>query len=189
MNIRLLCPQNNSRQEYWSGLPSPPPGNLPYPGTETSSLAAGFFFFFPTTSATWEAHPKEGTNYYFIISIIALDTAGIREKWLAKSHRPSCLEGACVGLMLCCCCFKFLKFFFNKGVPQFCTLHWPWPKIIQLLKAEWIITPLKKEEEHTWSKEACWCGAGLGPLPREVPSLVHSITGRTLALPLLEEVG
>ena len=23
-----------SRQEYWSGLPCPPPGNLPGPGTE-----------------------------------------------------------------------------------------------------------------------------------------------------------
>ena len=27
-----------SRQEYWSGLPCPPPGNLPHPGTEPASL-------------------------------------------------------------------------------------------------------------------------------------------------------
>ena len=27
-----------SRQEYWSGLPCPPPGNLPKPGIETVSL-------------------------------------------------------------------------------------------------------------------------------------------------------
>ena len=45
-----------SRQEYWSGLPCPPPGGLPDPGIESSSLmspalARGFF----TTSATWEA--------------------------------------------------------------------------------------------------------------------------------------
>ena len=37
-----------SRQEYWSGLPRPPPGNLPDPGIEPSSLASpalavGFF--------------------------------------------------------------------------------------------------------------------------------------------------
>ena len=34
-----------SRQEYWSGLPGPPPGNLPNPGTEPASLelAGGFF--------------------------------------------------------------------------------------------------------------------------------------------------
>ena len=28
-----------SRQEYWSGLPCPPPGDLPYPGIEPMSLA------------------------------------------------------------------------------------------------------------------------------------------------------
>ena len=36
------------RQEYWSGLPFPPPGDLPNPGTEPMSLespalAGGFF--------------------------------------------------------------------------------------------------------------------------------------------------
>ena len=45
-----------SRQEYWSGLPCPPPGDLPYPGIEPVSLisptSAGRFF---TTTATWEA--------------------------------------------------------------------------------------------------------------------------------------
>ena len=29
-----------SRQEYWSGLPFPPPGNLPDPGIEPTSLAS-----------------------------------------------------------------------------------------------------------------------------------------------------
>ena len=28
-----------SRQEYWSGLPFPPPGDLPNPGIESRSLA------------------------------------------------------------------------------------------------------------------------------------------------------
>ena len=37
-----------SRQEYWSGLPFPPPGDLPDPETESASLvspalAGGFF--------------------------------------------------------------------------------------------------------------------------------------------------
>ena len=43
-----------SRQEYWSGLPCPSPGDLPDPGIEPASpaLAGGFF----TTSTTWEAH-------------------------------------------------------------------------------------------------------------------------------------
>ena len=42
-----------SRQEYWSGLPCPPPGDLPDPGIEPASLmspaSAGGFF---TTSTT-----------------------------------------------------------------------------------------------------------------------------------------
>ena len=28
------------RQEYWSGLPCPPPGDLPNPGIESASLAS-----------------------------------------------------------------------------------------------------------------------------------------------------
>ena len=34
---RLLCPWGFSRQEYWSGVPCPPPGGLPDPGTEPRS--------------------------------------------------------------------------------------------------------------------------------------------------------
>ena len=37
-----------SRQEYWSGVPCPPPGDLPHPGIEPTSLMspalAGRFF-------------------------------------------------------------------------------------------------------------------------------------------------
>ena len=44
------------RQEYWSGLPCPPPRDLPDPGIEPTSFMfpalAGRFF---TTSATWKA--------------------------------------------------------------------------------------------------------------------------------------
>ena len=38
-----------SRQEYWSGLPFPPPGDLPDPGIEPPSptLAGGFFITEP----------------------------------------------------------------------------------------------------------------------------------------------
>ena len=44
-----------SRQEYWSGLPCPPPGDLPEPGIEPTSLmspalAGGFFI----TRASWK---------------------------------------------------------------------------------------------------------------------------------------
>ena len=49
-----------SSQEYWSGLPCPPPGDLPNPGIKptalTSPALAGRFF---PTSATWKVHPLE----------------------------------------------------------------------------------------------------------------------------------
>ena len=46
--LQALLSVGFSRQEYWSGLPFPPPGNLPHPGIEPLSpvapaLAAGFF--------------------------------------------------------------------------------------------------------------------------------------------------
>ena len=50
-----------SRREYWSGLPFPPPGDLPNPGVDPESLVSpalvgGFF----TTGATWEAPCNSG---------------------------------------------------------------------------------------------------------------------------------
>ena len=36
---RLLCPWEFSRQEYWSQLPCPPPGDLPNPGIKLRSPA------------------------------------------------------------------------------------------------------------------------------------------------------
>ena len=46
-----------SRQEHWSGLPFPSPGDLPDPGVEPTSLVspalAGRFLI---TSSTWESH-------------------------------------------------------------------------------------------------------------------------------------
>ena len=56
-----------SRQEYWSWLPCPPPGDLPHPGIEPVSLIppalAGRFI---TTSTTWEA------QLYFITILISI---------------------------------------------------------------------------------------------------------------------
>ena len=37
--VKLLCPWGFSRQEYWSGLPYPPPGGLPNSGIELGSPA------------------------------------------------------------------------------------------------------------------------------------------------------
>ena len=61
-----------SRQEYWSGLPFPPPGDLPDPGIEPVSLASpslsGRFF---TTSTTWEAWSC--MTWIHILNFVALN--------------------------------------------------------------------------------------------------------------------
>ena len=55
VTCQALLSMGFSRQEYWSGLPFPPPGDLPDLGIEPMSLispalAGGFF----TTSTTWD---------------------------------------------------------------------------------------------------------------------------------------
>ena len=55
VTYQALLSMGFSRQEYWSGLPCPPPGDLPNPGIRPISLmspalAGGLF----TASATWE---------------------------------------------------------------------------------------------------------------------------------------
>ena len=63
---QALLSMGFSRQEDWSGLTCPPPGDLPDPGIESMpliapALAGGFF----TISATWEA--QEDIQYILII--------------------------------------------------------------------------------------------------------------------------
>ena len=62
-----------SRQEHWSGLPCPSPGDLPDPGIEPESLrspaSAGRVF---TTSATWEA-PKHVDGCMYIDTYVHID--------------------------------------------------------------------------------------------------------------------
>ena len=63
------------RQEYWSGLPFPPPGNLLNPEAEPKSLASptlpgGFF----TTGATWKPSGRFSDSFpllhYNIITLL-----------------------------------------------------------------------------------------------------------------------
>ena len=72
-----------SRQEYCSGLPFSPPGDLPNLGIEavslTSSAFAGGFF---TTGATWkvqEVHPIS-ENFRFFIKYVSLYMS-MRVRW------------------------------------------------------------------------------------------------------------
>ena len=56
VSCQILLSMGFSRQEYWSGLPCPPPGDLPNPGIEpTSLISPAFTGRFFTTSPIWEA--------------------------------------------------------------------------------------------------------------------------------------
>ena len=56
-----------SRQEYWSGLPFPPPGDLPHLELKSTSLTSpaltGWFF---TTSTTWETLPMQVSTEHWV---------------------------------------------------------------------------------------------------------------------------
>ena len=72
-----------SRQEYWNGLPCPPPGDLPNPGVKSAfSAAAGGFF---TTSITWEAQVRHGAMENFSWEV----TSHLR----TENHRKWACEG------------------------------------------------------------------------------------------------
>ena len=78
-----------SRKESWSGLPCPPPGHLPYPGINSSSLMssalAGVFF---TTSANWSdlacTHTHVCMCVYIYIYIHIYKTCILETNWKKK---------------------------------------------------------------------------------------------------------
>ena len=90
-----------SRQEYWSGLPCPPPGDLPDPGFQCLSLMspalAGRFF---TTSTSWKAQTSMVTR----INRWCLDiTVQNKVIIVIKNKRKNKLNGGGGG----CCYYHF----------------------------------------------------------------------------------
>ena len=93
-----------SRQEHWSGLPCPSPGDLPNPGILPNALTspawAGRFF---TVSAT-----REAQHYYNRKALLRLFKEKIRE----KETRPFFKR---VNFMICKCTPVKLLLFFLKA--------------------------------------------------------------------------
>ena len=97
---QALLSMGLSRQDYWSGLPYPSPGNLPDPGIESLSLmfseiAGGFCacLFVFTTTVTWEATKKQSTNSMQFLSNYRWQFSQIRTRkqlqFVWKHKRPS----------------------------------------------------------------------------------------------------
>ena len=65
---QVPLPMEFSRQESWSGLPFPPPGDLPDPGMEPASLASPALTgrFFTTCDAPLCVTWKINTHVYFL---------------------------------------------------------------------------------------------------------------------------
>ena len=82
-----------SRQEFWSGLPCPPPGDLLKPGIEPESFMspalAGRFF---TSRVTWEAHKKYYSSVQFRRSVVS-DSLQPHESQHARPPCPSSTPG------------------------------------------------------------------------------------------------
>ena len=77
-----------SRQEYWTGLPCPPSGDLPNPGIEPVSLlsppSAGRFF---TTSTSWETHPIFRRLFMKVKLLSKYLSGGTDGKWTILNSR------------------------------------------------------------------------------------------------------
>ena len=83
-----------SRQEYWSALPCPPPGDSPNPGIKPVSLmspALADEFF--TIRATWEAHRAVYCQVIYIgkVSMKKKTRYSILDKWLNKHNHDMIL--------------------------------------------------------------------------------------------------
>ena len=79
---RLLCPWGFSRQQYWSGLPCPPPVDLPDPGTEVRSLTWQIDSL-PAELPVKSNYQVTGTNFTInIVMTILIPIQKMRQKYL-----------------------------------------------------------------------------------------------------------
>ena len=127
-----------SRQEYWSGLPCPPPGDPPNPGIKpvslTSPALAGRFF---TTSTTWEAQHSWSVSQFSRQSCLTVcDPVGcssqaslsITSSWsllklmFIESVMPSNHLILCHPLLLPPSIFPSIRIFSNESVLR---IRWP----------------------------------------------------------------
>ena len=110
-----------SRQEYWSGLPCPPPGGLPNPGVTSAGLTSpALADRLLTSSAIWEAlathirvsnHPFYSLNFHMLyvscmsIKLREKERKGIPPGGLARPSGSLITEVRVhLTLLMCCLC-------------------------------------------------------------------------------------
>ena len=90
---RLLCPWDFFSQEYWSGSPFPPPGDLPDPGIEPVSPALAGRFFTTERPGSWPSALKISSFFWKpkrqrMVSLMCLSTSLLVSPTLAIFNCP-----------------------------------------------------------------------------------------------------
>ena len=166
-----------SRQEYWSGLPFLPPGDLPDPGIKlespTSSALAGRFF---TTSATWEAPIWVVSKMIYNRHLINSTYSFISFPGGSDSEESTCNVGvsevAQSRLTLCDSMDCSLPGFSVRGIFQARVLEWvaisfsrgsSWPRdwtqvshIARRCLTLWVTREAQPAMQDTWVRSVGW---------------------------------
>ena len=121
-----------SRQEYWTGLPCPPPGNLSDPRMEpTSPSSPTLAGRFPTTSATW------GAQTHYIFTPIPLRMFLLDKNILGEITDTIFLLRSLLYCSLSSCCWFF-------SVWMLCGIYWPFSYYFSMLQNILPLDPRKK---------------------------------------------
>ena len=107
---KFLCPQDFPRQEYWTGLPIPSPGDPPNPGTEPKSpTLAGKFF---TTEQSRKPRARD-TSFLKIYAPINSFITWVNLWWFMK-HRYVILSAGLIYIKNTQIGHKNSSFFFRN---------------------------------------------------------------------------
>ena len=85
-----LCPWGFSRQEYWSGLPCLPPGDLPDPGIEKDMQRIADWLSGFTHSCWWRITKKTSVRKRVCVQMQEGSGEGV---YLGNFERPGMLGG------------------------------------------------------------------------------------------------
>ena len=112
-----------SRQKCWSGLPFPPPGDLPNPGIKPMSpeLAGRFFTTeLPPRKPIWEVHML--LNSVFLLLIFLLLQGGFRQVPRRVGEISSSILGGNTCIISICSLKKLLHSVDGEVTPSVCRI-------------------------------------------------------------------
>ena len=182
--INLLCPRGFSRQEYWSGLPCPPPGDLPNsgivpwsPALQVNSLPSEpvgnwprkeitlskvdlliHWIHLPPVSPFNKLHDFDISDITLLVCKIVYWVQGFNFYFLYRGHLYSLLVSICVivvPIITFCCCLV------AKSCP---TLLSPWTiahGIFQATIRDCVAISFFRVSPDSWIKPASLALAGI----------------------------